>query len=149
LKTKEDEFRTYSLSESARIKDLSRKLSERDDALSRFSLDKSEFTLHMNKILEDKEGFITAQAAEHRKATADLELQLNARTEELYTSKKSKVQLQEKLKSVDGEYKAKFFESQSEISALRENLKAKSEELLEKENCSNNLSRDMTSKIRE
>jgi uncharacterized protein involved in exopolysaccharide biosynthesis len=50
---------------------------------------------------------------------------------------------------VDGEYKAKFFESQSEISALRENLKAKSEELLEKENYSNNLSRDMTSKIRE
>jgi hypothetical protein len=124
-------------------------LSERDDALSRFSLDKSEFTLQMNKILEDKERFITAQAAEHREATADLELQLNARTEELFTSKKSKVLLEDKLKSVDGEYKAKFFESQSEISALRENLKAKSEELLEKENYSNNLSRDMTSKIRE
>lgn len=149
LKTKEDEFRTYSLSESAKIKDLSRKLSERDDQLSRFSLDKSEFTLQMNKILEDKEGFITAQAAEHRKATADLELQLNARTEELYNTKKSKVGLEDKLKSVDGEYKAKFFESQSEISALKENLKMKSEELLEKENYSNNLSKDMTSKIRD
>lgn len=139
LNEKENEFETYSLSKSELIIGLNRKIDEREDALSKTSIEKSLFQKEMSKLLKHKD----VLQEESGNKLKDLQLKIEIKDNLIHKLSEKESEFEREMNKLMEYHQSTVtktkFDNEDIIIDLRDQLAKKNMELYEKERNENKL----------